>query len=111
MSATVRFHLGENVSNAVAEGLRRRSIDVTTTAEQGLLGVSDEEQLAFATAQQRVLFTQDADLLRLHQAGMTHAGIAFCRNNTRSIGEIIRGLVLIWELVEPEEMAGRVEFL
>ena len=111
MPATIRFHLDENVSNAVAEGLRRRGIDVTTTAEQRLLGISDEEQLAFATAQQRVLFTQDADLLRLHQAGMSHAGIAFCRNNTRSIGEIIRGLILIWELAEPEEIAGRVEFL
>jgi Domain of unknown function (DUF5615) len=43
MSEQIRFHLDENVSNAVAEGLRRRGIDVTTTSEQGLISVSDEE--------------------------------------------------------------------
>jgi hypothetical protein len=28
-----------------------------------------------------------------------------------AIGEIIQGLVLIWEVYEPEEMAGWVEYL
>jgi hypothetical protein len=32
--------------------LRRRGIDVTTTPEAGLLGVADEEQLAFAISQE-----------------------------------------------------------
>ena len=40
-----------------------------------------------------------------------HSGIAYCAKDTKSIGEIIRGLVLIWEVLEPEEMANRVEFL
>ena len=33
MTEKIRFHLDENVSNAIAEGLRRRIIDVTTTPE------------------------------------------------------------------------------
>ncbi|MEY3866658.1 MAG: hypothetical protein ACRCT1_06330 [Microcoleaceae cyanobacterium] len=41
MSERIRFHLDENVSNAIAEGLRRRGIDVTTTPEERLIGVSD----------------------------------------------------------------------
>jgi predicted nuclease of predicted toxin-antitoxin system len=61
--ATIRYHLDENIPAAVAEGLRRRSIDVTTTAEAGLLGATDEAQLAFARDQGRVIVTQDADLL------------------------------------------------
>lgn len=32
MTQKIRFHLDENVSNAIAEGLRRRGIDVTTTS-------------------------------------------------------------------------------
>ena len=59
MSGRIKFHLDENVSNAIAEGLRRRGIDVTTTPEMSLIGASDEEQVAFAVREQRVIFTQD----------------------------------------------------
>ncbi len=107
----IRFHLDENVERAVAEGLERRGIDVTTAPGSGLLGVADEVQLDFATSRDRVLFTHDADLLRLDQAGFRHGGIAYCRKGSRSIGEIVRGLVLIWEVLEPEDMVDRVEFL
>jgi len=45
MPERIRFHLDENVSNAIAEGLRRRGIDVTTTPEQEVIAASDEEQI------------------------------------------------------------------
>jgi hypothetical protein len=35
MPTPLRFHLDEHVSPAVAEGLRRRGIDVTTTLDAG----------------------------------------------------------------------------
>lgn len=38
MTKTIRFHLDENVSNAIAEGLRRRGIDVITTPETDMMG-------------------------------------------------------------------------
>jgi hypothetical protein len=57
MPGQIKFHLDENVSNAVAEGLRRRGIDVTTTPEQDLIGASDLEQIAFARDQQWVAST------------------------------------------------------
>jgi predicted nuclease of predicted toxin-antitoxin system len=111
MSERIKFHLDENVSNAIAEGLRRRGIDVTTTPEQNLISASDQEQLTFALKQERVLFTQDDDFLKLHQANIPHAGITYCHQGSRSIGEILRTLVLIWEWVEPADMVGKVEFL
>jgi len=111
MAEKIKFHLDENVSNAIAEGLRRRVIDVTTTPEQSLIGVSDEEQLKFACSQNRVIFTQDTDFLRMNQSGITHCGIVYCSQGNKSIGEIIRGLILIWELLEPSDMFGKVEFL
>jgi hypothetical protein len=46
MPRTIRFHLDEDVDPAIAEGLRRRGIDVTTTPEVGLLGARDPIQLA-----------------------------------------------------------------
>ena len=111
MPRTIRFHLDENCHRAVAEGLLRRGIDVTTTPTAGLRGATDEQQVAHCVAEGRVLFTQDRDFLRLHALGVPHRGIAYCPKDTKSIGEMIHGLVLIWEVLEPEEMANRVEFL
>ena len=37
MPQTIRFHLDEHCDLAIAEGLRRRAIDVTTTPEAGLI--------------------------------------------------------------------------
>jgi hypothetical protein len=36
MAEGIRFHLDENVDRAIALGLRRRAIDVTTTKDAGL---------------------------------------------------------------------------
>lgn len=34
-----------------------------------------------------------------------------CSQGNKSIGEIIKGLILIWELLEPLDMLSRFEFL
>jgi predicted nuclease of predicted toxin-antitoxin system len=83
---------------------------VLTPADAGLLGAPDEDYLAYARLEQRVLVTHDGDFLRLH-ALQDHWGIAYCEQGTRSIGQIISGLVLIYEVLQPSEMVRRVEFL
>ena len=111
MAQKIKFHLDENVRNAVAQGLRRRGIDVTTTPEQSLIGVSDEAQLIFAVSEGRVIFTQDTDFLRMNQANSNHCGIIYSHQGNKSVGKIIKGLILIWELLEPSDMSGKVEFI
>jgi predicted nuclease of predicted toxin-antitoxin system len=110
MARTIRFHLDEHVAHAVADGLRRLGADVTTTTDAGLLGADDLRQLAYIVAENRVFFTEDRDFLAL-AAAHEHPGIAYCDQNTRGIGQIVRGLELIWEVYEPEEMRNRIEFL
>lgn len=110
MPRAIRFHLDEHVHPAVADALRRRGIDVTTTAEAGLLGAADADHVAFANRTGRVIFTNDDDFLNLHSQGGAHAGIVYCHQQNRSVGEIIRTLELIWEVLEPAEMRQRVEF-
>jgi predicted nuclease of predicted toxin-antitoxin system len=107
----IKFHLDENVSFAIANGLRRREIDVTTTPENGLIGISDEKQVEFALSEQRVIFTQDTDFLRLHSAGISHYGIAYCSQGSKSTGEILQGLILIWEILDSNEMIDHLEYL
>jgi len=75
-----------------------------------MLGSSDEDNLALARREDRVLFTQDDDFLRLHASGREHPGIIYARQGTPS-GEIIRGLLLICQILDAEEMRRHVEFL
>jgi predicted nuclease of predicted toxin-antitoxin system len=111
MPRTIRVHLDEHVDPAIAEGLRRHGIDVTTTPEAGLIRAPDEDHIAYGIANGRVIFTQDQDFLRIHAAGIVHAGIAFGRQRTRTIGQVIDGLRLIWDVLEPQEMENHVEFI
>ena len=111
MPRTIRFHLDEHVNPAVADGLRRRGIEVTTAAEAHLLGTDDTDHIAFAVAERRVIFTNDADFLRLHDRGLAHPGIVYCHQQSRSVGEIVRALELIWEVLEPDEIASQIEFV
>jgi predicted nuclease of predicted toxin-antitoxin system len=111
MPRTIRFHLDENCPAAIAEGLWRRGIDVTTTPESGLLAASDEQQTAYARAEGRVIFTLDKDFLRIHAAGIPHVGIVYCRQGKRGLGGIIQGLTEIWEVMEPEEMRNWLVYL
>ncbi len=110
MAETIRYYTDEQCAKAVAQGLRRRGVDVLTTPEAGRLGASDEEQLAFARRENRVLFTQGDDFLRLHASGFEHAGIVYVRQGAPP-GEIIRGLMLIREVLDREAMRNHVEFL
>ena len=107
----VRFQLDEHVSPAIARALRQRGIDVITAHEAELLGASDVQHLARAYAEGRVMVTQDDDFLSLHHEQQPHAGIAHCKQGSRSIGQIVASLALIYEVLEPHEMVGRVEYL
>jgi predicted nuclease of predicted toxin-antitoxin system len=107
----IRFHFDEHVDPDIARALQQHGIDVSTTVEVGLRTGTDPAQLAFAQREGRVLVTHDADFLRLAAQGVDHPGIAYCHKSARSIGEIIRNLILIHEVLMPEEIAGRVQYL
>jgi hypothetical protein len=109
--AEIRYHLDEHVPTAIAIGLRRRGIDVTTTVEAGLTSASDEAQLAFAVAERRIIVTRDPDFLILSANGAMHAGIAFAPKTARSIGRIVLSLVHLHRMQTAEAMQNRIEYL
>lgn len=65
MNSKVKFYLDENIAKSVADGLRRRGIDVLTISEAGKLGAKDEEHFTLSHEQKRVIVTYDADFLLL----------------------------------------------
>jgi predicted nuclease of predicted toxin-antitoxin system len=85
----IRLHLDEHVDPAIAVGLTRRGIEVSTTVGARLLGSSDAEHLAFALSERRVVFTQDDDFLRLAASGVKHAGVVYNKQGSKTIGQIL----------------------
>ena len=106
----VRYYTDEHVAQAVIRGLRQRGIDVLTVPEAGMMGASDEDHLELAAKLGRVIFTQDADFLRLATVGANHAGIVYAAQHAR-IGDIVRGLFLIHQVLSAEEMMLAIEYL
>lgn len=108
--ARTSFLTDEHVPNAVAKGLRARGIEASAAAQTGQLGAADVALLAYAKGEGKVLITADPDFLRLHAAGVTHAGILFTQPDA-SVGGIIGGAMMIAGILTPEEMFNHVEFL
>lgn len=107
----VRFHLDEHIDHAIAKSLRQRGIDVTTTVEAGLRTLNDDAQMEYIYREQRVFVTNDAGFLARHAQGQDHFGLVYYSSGTRSVGEVVTFLVLVYEILPPEEMIGRVEYL
>ena len=81
MTESIRLYLDEDTINrALLGGLRARNVDVLTAQEASRIGMSDEAQLAFATAEQRTIFTFNTrDFVQLHgewvEKAQEHSGI------------------------------------
>lgn len=76
-----RLYANENFPLQAVEALRQLGHDVLTVREAGFDNqrISDEDVLAHATAQARVLITLNPrDFIRLHRQQPTHAGIIVC---------------------------------
>ena len=110
MGQKIKFYTDEHVSKAVVKGLRQRGVDMRTVVDAGMLTASDQEHLALAWREGRVIFTQDDDFQRMHAAGDNHSGIVYASQGT-SISEIIFGPMLIYQVLDAEDMNGHVEYL
>ena len=97
--------------NAVANGLRRRGIDVLTAHEAGRRSFPDDEQLRFALQQGRVMVTMDSDYIAMSAQGIPHAGIAYTKPGSLSIGEWVQALMLIYDVLDADDMKDYVEYL
>lgn len=112
---SLRLYLDHHVPSAVAEGLRRRGIDVLTCTEDGTTRWGDERLLARATELDRILYSQDDDLLEIAHRWMAEgrefAGLAYAHQHRITLGEAVRDLELLALAGSPEDLRNHVEFL
>jgi uncharacterized protein with PIN domain len=109
--AEIRYHLDEHIDKAIAVGLRHRGIDVTTTAEVGLLQAKDVEQITFSSAQQRVFVTRERGIVREVPVGTSHSGIVIVQSDRRKIGPTVLALTHLHRTKTSEEMVDRILYL
>ena len=112
---TVALYMDEHVHRAITVGLRLRGVDVLTVQEDGRRGAKDEVLLDRATELQRVLFSQDEDLLeeanRRQTQQIPFAGVVYAHQLYVTLGTCIRDLELIAKVANPEVLLNRVEHL
>lgn len=112
---TLPVYMDENVHGAITNGLRQRGIDVLTVQADGKSGIDDPAVFERAVNLNRILFSQDDDLLKeankRQAAGERFPGVIFARQTKVSIGTCIRDLELISTLGEPSEFENSVVFL
>ena len=110
------LYLDEDAThNRLLQALRNRGADAISTAEAGRISQSDEDQLEWAFANRRVMYSFNVrDFYRLHTVWLIenkpHAGIVLGRQNY-SIGDQVRGLLQLIATKSFEEMKNQVEFL
>ena len=103
------------MDRALVQALRGRGVDIITVFEAGTEGQIDEDQLNWATSQNRVLYSHNiSDFCRLHSAilseGKIHAGIALLEQGY-SVGEQLKCLSRLIVAKTAEDMQNQLEFI
>lgn len=104
-----------HVPLAITRGLRRRSVDVLTSQQDGTTQLPDDQLLDRASQLGRILFSRDKDLLaeaaKRLWGGIPFATVVFARQTEVSIGRCIGDLEVIAQGATPEEAVNRVVYL
>lgn len=107
---TVTLYMDVHVHRAITTGLR-----LLTAQEEGHRTAEDDRLLDRATELQRVLFTQDEDLLaeakRRQEEGVPFAAVIYAHQLRITIGRCVNELELIARASEARELVNRVEYL
>lgn len=113
----IGFYLDEDTINAaLVKALRNADLNVVTVADAGRLGYPDEDQLIWATEQERVIYSFNIrDFCRLHRDFIVqernHAGIVLASQQQYSIGQQLRGLLKLAANYSSEETVNQLIFL
>lgn len=108
----MRIYADENIEKSIIEGLRRRKVEVISAKELGYAGKPDEFHIKKALELKAVILTHDIDFLRIATtSGLSHRGIIFSHSKEVSIGQCLRGVELIVNVLTDKDMENHIEFL
>jgi hypothetical protein len=104
------------MSQGLVDALRARGADVVTPLDVATTGMSDEEQLRFATDNDRAIYSFNVKhFCAIHVEFLHreehHGGIILTRQQSLSIGEQMRRLLRLIRTRTIDEMRDQLEFL
>ncbi len=106
------IYADENIERSVIDGLRRRGIEVFSAKEHRYSGKPDEFHIKKAAEIKAVILTHDIDFLKITSTpGVNHTGIIFSHPKNVSIGQCIKGVELIVNILTDKDMENHIEFL
>lgn len=109
------LYADENIEEAIIQGLRRREIKVISSREEGFIGKDDEFHLQRAKQIGAVVLTHDTDFLliahRWRSVKREHHGILYAHPQRLSVGDCIRKIELVVQILTDEELKNHIEFL
>lgn len=81
-----KFYADENIRIQMVQEMRAKGLDVQTSPEANNDGITDPEQLDYATSQNRIILTDNRrDFIKLHNDGQEHAGIFSYKPHSLSV--------------------------
>ncbi len=111
----VKLMMDVHVPRQIAIGLRIRGIDVLTAQEDSATTLSDPDLLDRATSLERVLVSQDEDLLieaaRRQAYGEVFAGLVYADQLDANIGQMVNDLFLVCHVFDANDMYNYVQYL
>ncbi|MCC6626992.1 MAG: DUF5615 family PIN-like protein [Chloroflexi bacterium] len=118
----MRLLLESHIAGEVTQQLRQRGIDAVTLQEWrggSLRSAADNEVLAAAAEEGRVLVTYDLRTLRplvtlWAEIGQSHAGVVFIDDKTMQpgdVGRLVRALVLLVDRFGADDWIDRTDYL
>lgn len=112
---SIALYMDEHVHRAITVGLRLRNVDVLTAQEDNRRNTPDPVLLDRATELQRVMFSQDEDMLAEAHHRQTEdipfSGVVYAHQLRVTIGTCVHDLELIAKAADPADLANRVEYL
>lgn len=111
----LQLYMDVNVRIEITRGVRARGVEVLRAQEDGFGTAPDPQVLDRAMSLNRVLFSQDEDLLAeaamRQRARQEFAGLIYAHQLGITIGGCINDLELVAKIYEPEEMRNQVLYL
>ncbi|HEV2200038.1 MAG TPA: DUF5615 family PIN-like protein [Bryobacteraceae bacterium] len=112
---SVALYMDVHVPAAITDALRLRKVDVLTAQEDGADRFTDTALLDRSQARNRVLFSQDADLLReassRQHSELAFSGLIYAHQLNATVSQCVEDLELIAGACDPSELYGRVIFI
>lgn len=83
----MRFIADENIPNALILAIRRKGHSVKDLKEENLTGISDQDLLAIANKEKRIIITFDKDFLA--QIRKSQSGIVILRYSNKNVINVV----------------------